>query len=79
MSLNKKVPECCLLNEGARGGIQTQIGKRFTATLQNSSPIREHALSIRAFIYIGDTDTGRKIVANPLGNKINIANVDGRH
>lgn len=35
--------------------------------------MREHALSIRAFIYIGDTDTGRKIVANPLGNKINIA------
>lgn len=62
--MNKKVPECCLPNGGARGGILTRIGKRFTATLQNSSPIREHALSIRAFIFIGDTNTGRKILAN---------------
>lgn len=67
--MNKKVPECCLPNGGARGGILTRIGKRFTATLQNSSPIRERA---RAFIFIGDTDTGRKILANSLGNKINI-------
>lgn len=33
--------------------------------------MREHALSIRAFIFIGDTNTGRKILANSLGNKIN--------
>lgn len=34
--------------------------------------MRGHALSIRAFIFIGNTDTGSKIVANSLGNKINI-------